>query len=331
MAENLKGKHFLTLLDFSPAEINYLLELSANLKKDKKAKKEQQHMQRKNVALIFEKTSTRTRSAFEVGAFDQGANVTYISSGSQIGVKETIADTARVLGRMYDGIEFRGSKHSDVETLAKYAGVPVWNGLTDDFHPTQILADMLTIREHVSTDLKGVKLVYYGDARNNMGNSLMIGSAKMGMHFIACAPKDLWPKEELIKKCQEIAKTTNAVIEFSEDPLVAAKDADVIYTDIWVSMGEPADIWEKRIKLLQPYQVNKKILERAKGKAIFLHCLPSYHNKDTKIGKEMGDKFNLNEFEVTDEVFESEQSKVFDQAENRLHTIKAVMVATIGD
>ncbi|MGL5268820.1 MAG: ornithine carbamoyltransferase [Spiroplasma sp.] len=331
MTVNLKGRHFLTLLDFLPEEINYLLELSLELKKDKKAKKEQQHMQKKNVALIFEKASTRTRSAFEVGAFDQGANVTYISGGSQIGIKESIADTAKVLGRMYDGIEFRGSKHSDAETLAKYAGIPVWNGLTDKYHPTQILADLLTIKEHIKKDLCGVKLVFYGDTRNNMGNSLMIGSAKMGMHFVGCAPKELWPNEELIKKCQEIAKTTKAVIEFSEEPRIAAKDADVIYTDVWVSMGESDDVWVKRIKLLYPYQVNKKILEQAKANAIFLHCLPAFHNKDTKVGKEMGDKFNLSEFEVTDEVFESRQSKVFDQAENRLHTIKAVMVATIGN
>lgn len=331
MTVNLKGRHFLTLLDFSQEEINYLLELSLKLKKDKKNKKEQQHMLKKNIALIFEKTSTRTRSAFEVGAFDQGANVTYISGGSQIGIKETIADTARVLGRMYDGIEFRGSKHSDVETLAKYAGVPVWNGLTDDYHPTQILADLLTIKEHINNDLRGIKLVFYGDTRNNMGNSLMIGSAKMGLSFVGCAPKELWPSKDLIEKCQEIALATNAVIEFNEDPIVAAKNADVIYTDVWVSMGEPVDVWEKRIKLLLPYQVNKKILEQAKEKAIFLHCLPAFHNKETKVGKEMGDKFNLNEFEVSDEVFESKQSKVFDQAENRLHTIKAVMVATIGD
>ncbi|WP_168104979.1 ornithine carbamoyltransferase [Spiroplasma platyhelix] len=329
---NLKGRHFLTLLDFTPEEINYLLELALKLKNDKKAKKEQQYMAKKNFALIFEKTSTRTRSAFEVGAYDQGAHVTYIgSTGSQIGVKETFADTARVLGRMYDGIEFRGSKHTDVEVLAKYAGVPVWNGLTDEYHPTQILADFLTIKEHINNDLKGLKLVFYGDTRNNMGNSLMIGSAKMGLHFVGSAPKDLWPKEELIKKCQEIAKSTGAVIEFSEDPIAAAKDADAIYTDVWVSMGEPEEVWAKRIELLGPYQVNKKVMAAAKPGAIFLHCLPAYHNKETKVGKEMGDKFNRNEFEVTDEVFESQQSKVFDEAENRLHTIKAVMVATVGD
>lgn len=332
MSVSLKGRHFLTLLDFTPEEIDYLLELSWKLKKDKKAHNEQQQMQRKNVVLIFEKTSTRTRSAFEVGAFDQGAQVTYIAStGSQIGVKETIADTARVLGRMYDGIEFRGSAHTDVETLAKYAGVPVWNGLTDSYHPTQILADFLTLKEHVNKDLKGVKLVYFGDARNNMGNSLMIGSAKMGLHFVAAAPKALWPNEELVKKCQEIAKSTGAVIELLEDPIIAAKDADAIYTDVWVSMGEPADVWAKRIELLKPFQVNKEIMQHAKSSAIFLHCLPAYHNKETKVGKEMGDQFNMNAFEVTDDVFESSQSKVFDQAENRLHTIKAVMVATIGD
>lgn len=332
MSVNLKGRSFLTLLDFTPEEINYLLELSMNLKKAKKAKNETQRMRNKNVVLIFEKTSTRTRSAFEVGAFDQGAHVTYISSsGSQIGVKETIADTARVLGRMYDGIEFRGSKHTDVETLAKYAGVPVWNGLTDSYHPTQILADFLTIKEHVNNNLKGVKLVFFGDARNNMGNSLMIGSAKMGLHFVACAPKVQWPDPSLVKKCQEIAKSTGAKIELNENPLLAAKNADVLYTDVWVSMGEPESVWAERIKLLSPYQVNKKIMDQAKPKAIFLHCLPAYHNKDTKIGKEMGDKFNRNEFEVTDQVFESKQSKVFDEAENRLHTIKAVMVATIGD
>lgn len=332
MPVNLKGRNFLTLLDFTPEEINYLLELSMSLKKAKKAKTETQRMRNKNVVLIFEKTSTRTRSAFEVGAFDQGAHVTYISSsGSQIGVKETIADTARVLGRMYDGIEFRGSKHTDVETLAKYAGVPVWNGLTDSYHPTQILADFLTIKEHVNNDLKGIKLVFFGDARNNMGNSLMIGSAKMGLHFVACAPKAQWPDPSLVKKCQEIAKSTGAKIELNEKPLLAAKNADVLYTDVWVSMGEPESVWAERINLLSPYQVNKKLMDQAKSKAIFLHCLPAYHNKDTKIGKEMGDKFNRSDFEVTDQVFESKQSKVFDQAENRLHTIKAVMVATIGD
>ncbi|MDQ7982769.1 MAG: ornithine carbamoyltransferase [Spiroplasma sp.] len=332
MAVNLKGRSFLTLLDFSPEEIGYLLELSSSLKKAKKAKNEIQRMKNKNVVLIFEKTSTRTRSAFEVGAFDQGAGVTYIAStGSQIGVKETIADTARVLGRMYEGIEFRGSAHTDVVTLAKYAGVPVWNGLTDSYHPTQILADFLTIKEHVNNNLKGIKLVFFGDARNNMGNSLMIGSAKMGLHFVACAPKDLWPSPDLVKKCQEIAKTTGAKIELNEKPLLAAKNADVLYTDVWVSMGEPESVWAQRIKLLSPYQVNKKLLDQAKPKAIFLHCLPAYHNKETKIGKEMGDKFKMDAFEVTDQVFESKQSKVFDQAENRLHTIKAVMVATIGD
>lgn len=328
----LKGKNFLTLLDFSPEEINTLLELAMQLKKDKKAHSEKQHLKNKNIALIFEKTSTRTRCAFEVGAYDQGAHVTYIgSTGSQIGVKETMKDTARVLGRMYDGIEFRGSAHAEVEILGKYAGVPVWNGLTDDYHPTQILADFLTLKEHVKNDLKGIKLVFYGDTRNNMGNSLMIGSAKMGLHFVGCAPKALWPKEELVKKCQEIAKSTGAVIEFSEDAKAAAKDADAIYTDVWVSMGEPEDVWAKRIELLSPYQVNKEIMQAAKPTAIFLHCLPAFHNKDTKVGKEMGEKFKRDAFEVTDDVFESKQSKVFDEAENRLHTIKAVMVATLGD
>ena len=331
MAISLKGKNFLTLLDFSPEEINYLLDLSAKLKKDKKTNKEQQKMKNKNVVLIFEKASTRTRCAFEIGAFDQGANVTYISSGSQMGVKETVADTARVLGRMYDGIEFRGSKHTDVEQLAKYAGVPVWNGLTDKYHPTQILADLLTIKEHLGNKLKGKKLVFYGDARNNMGNSLMIGCAKMGMQFTSAAPKALWPDQELINKCQTIAKTTGAKIEFIDDAIKAAQNADVIYTDVWVSMGEPESVWGQKIKLLSPFQVNNKVMQAANKSAIFLHCLPSFHNKETQVGKKMGDKFKLNEFEVTDQVFESTQSKIFDQAENRLHTIKSVMVATIGD
>lgn len=331
MAINLKGKSFLTLLDFTPEEINYLLDLSAKLKQNKKTKKERQSMKNKNIVLIFEKASTRTRCAFEVAAFDQGANITYISSGSQMGIKETVADTARVLGRMYDGIEFRGSKHSDVELLAKYAKVPVWNGLTDQYHPTQILADLLTIKEHLGNNLKAKKLVFYGDARNNMGNSLMIGCAKMGMNFTAAAPKELWPHEDLIKKCQAIAKVTGSKIEFVNDALKAAQNADVIYTDVWVSMGEPENVWQERIKLLSPFQVNQKIMQTANKSAIFLHCLPAFHNKKTKIGKEMGDKFKLEEFEVTNQVFESLRSKVFDQAENRLHTIKAVMVATIGE
>ncbi|MGL5915533.1 MAG: ornithine carbamoyltransferase, partial [Culicoidibacterales bacterium] len=281
-------------------------------------------------ALIFEKTSTRTRCAFEVGALDQGAHVTYLGpTGSQIGVKESIKDTARVLGRMYDGIEYRGFAHETVEELAAYAGVPVWNGLTDKFHPTQILADFLTLEEHKGS-LKGLKFVFVGDARNNMGNSLMVGCAKMGMHFVALAPKALWPEESLIAECQKVAAETGATLTFSENVEEATKGADAIYTDIWVSMGEPDEVWVERIALLKPYQVNMAMMENAKDDVVFMHCLPSYHSLETEIGRQIHEKFGLPELEVTDEVFESKYSIVFDEAENRMHTIKAVMVATLG-
>lgn len=330
MPINLRGKHFLKLLDFSPKEIRYLLDLSRDLKRAKYAGNEVAHLTGKNIALIFEKTSTRTRCAFEVGALDQGAHVTYLGpTGSQIGVKESIKDTARVLGRMYDGIEYRGFAHETVEELAAYAGVPVWNGLTDKFHPTQILADFLTLEEHKGS-LKGLKFVFVGDARNNMGNSLMVGCAKMGMHFVALAPKALWPEEALIAECQKVATETGATLTFSEDVNQATKDADAIYTDIWVSMGEPDEVWVERIALLKPYQVNMAMMENAKADVVFMHCLPSYHSLETEIGRQIYEKFGLPELEVTDEVFESKYSIVFDEAENRMHTIKAVMVATLG-
>ncbi|MBP5435705.1 ornithine carbamoyltransferase [bacterium] len=331
MAVNLKGRNFLTLKDFTPEEIRYLLDLAHDLKAKKRAGIKGDLLAGKNIVLLFEKTSTRTRCAFEVGAMDEGAGVTFLGSNdSQMGKKESIEDTAKVLGRMFDGIEFRGFKQETVETLAKYAGVPVWNGLTDLYHPTQILADFLTIEEHVAKPLNKVKFVYCGDARNNMGNSLMIGSAKMGMHFVACAPKALWPDKKLVEEMKKVAKETGAVIEFSEDPMKAVKDADVIYTDVWVSMGEEA-LFEQRIKQLKAYQVNMKMI-KATGNpdVIFLHCLPSFHDLNTKVGKEIFDKFGIKEMEVTDEVFRSRYSKVFDEAENRMHTIKAVMCATIG-
>lgn len=331
MAVNLKGRNFLTLKDFTPEEIRYLLDLAHDLKAKKRAGIKGDLLAGKNIVLLFEKTSTRTRCAFEVGAMDEGAGVTFLGSNdSQMGKKESIEDTAKVLGRMFDGIEFRGFKQETVETLAKYAGVPVWNGLTDLYHPTQILADFLTIEEHVAKPLNKVKFVYCGDARNNMGNSLMIGSAKMGMHFVACAPKALWPDKKLVEEMKKVAKETGAVIEFSEDQMKAVKDADVIYTDVWVSMGEEA-LFEQRIKQLKAYQVNMKMI-KATGNpdVIFLHCLPSFHDLNTKVGKEIFDKFGIKEMEVTDEVFRSRYSKVFDEAENRMHTIKAVMCATIG-
>ncbi|MGL4624680.1 MAG: ornithine carbamoyltransferase [Culicoidibacterales bacterium] len=330
MPINLRGKNFLKLLDFSPKEIRYLLDLSRDLKRAKYAGNEVAHLTGKNIALIFEKTSTRTRCAFEVGALDQGAHVTYLGpTGSQIGVKESIKDTARVLGRMYDGIEYRGFAHETVEELAAYAGVPVWNGLTDKFHPTQILADFLTLEEHKGS-LKGLKFVFVGDARNNMGNSLMVGCAKMGMHFVALAPKALWPEESLIAECQKVAAETGATLTFSENVEEATKGADAIYTDIWVSMGEPDEVWVERIALLKPYQVNMAMMENAKDDVVFMHCLPSYHSLETEIGRQIHEKFGLPELEVTDEVFESKYSIVFDEAENRMHTIKAVMVATLG-
>jgi ornithine carbamoyltransferase len=319
----------LKLLDFTPAEIEGLIDLAAELKAKKKNGIFHEECKGKNIALIFEKTSTRTRCSFEVAAHDLGMHVTYLDpSGSQIGKKESIADTARVLGRMFDGIEYRGFGQEIVEELAKYAGVPVWNGLTNEFHPTQILADFLTIREHFGS-LKGRKLVYMGDARYNMGNSLMVGCAKMGMHFVACAPKKYFPDAALVAECEAIAKETGAVLEFNEDVMSATKGADVIYTDVWVSMGEPFGVWEERIRELSPYQVNSAVMKNAGDQAVFMHCLPAFHDMKTIVGKEMGEKFDRDCMEVTDEVFESKQSIVFDEAENRMHTIKAVMLATL--
>jgi ornithine carbamoyltransferase len=332
MAFNLKNRHFLTLLDFSPKEIEFLLDLSADLKKAKYAGTEQPLLKGKNIALIFEKASTRTRCAFEVAAFDQGAHVTYLGpSGSQIGQKETMKDTARVLGRMYDGIEYRGYGQSVVEELAKYAGVPVWNGLTTEYHPTQVLADFLTAKEHLKKPFNEMTFVYVGDGRNNMGNSLMIGGSKLGMDIRIVAPKSLQPVDSLVKICQKIAKDTGAKITLTEDVDSGVKGADVLYTDVWVSMGEPAETWEKRIEILKKYQINKEMMKKAgKKETIFMHCLPSFHNTDTKIGQEIFEKFGIPEMEVSDEVFESENSVVFDEAENRMHTIKAVMVATLA-
>lgn len=326
---NLKGKSFLKLLDFSSEEIAYLIDLASDLKAKKKKGILHRECEGKNIALIFEKTSTRTRCSFEVAGADLGMSVVYLDpQGSQIGKKESIADTARVLGRMFDGIEYRGFGQEIVEDLAKFAGVPVWNGLTNEFHPTQILADFLTIQEHCG-QLKGKKLVYMGDARYNMGNSLMVGCAKMGMHFVACAPKKYFPNQELVDECQKIALATGAVLEFIEDPMIATKGADVIYTDVWVSMGEPDSVWQERITELMPYQVNDKIMQNAGKQCKFMHCLPAFHDLNTTIGKDIYNKFNITAMEVTDSVFESEQSIVFDQAENRMHTIKAVMLATL--
>jgi ornithine carbamoyltransferase len=328
---DLKGRNFLTLKDFSPEEIVYLLDLAAELKAKKKAGELHEYYKGKNIALIFEKTSTRTRCAFEVAAHDLGMGSTYLDpSGSQIGKKESIADTARVLGRMFDGIEYRGYGQEIVEELAQYAGVPVWNGLTNEYHPTQMLADMLTIREHFGK-LKGIRLVYMGDARYNMGNSLMIACAKLGMDFVACTTEKYFPNAELVAQCQEYAKASGGSITLTEDAMAGTKGADVIYTDVWVSMGEPDEVWEERIRELSPYKVTKEIMENAGEGAIFLHCLPAFHDLKTKIGKEMGERFQLTDMEVTDEVFESEQSLVFEEAENRMHTIKAVMVATLGE
>ena len=328
---NLKGRNFLTLKDFAPEEITYLLDLAEDLKDKKKKGIPVDYFRGKNIALIFEKTSTRTRCSFEVAAHDLGMGTTYLDpSGSQIGKKESIEDTARVLGRMYEGIEYRGFGQEIVEELAKYAGVPVWNGLTNEYHPTQMLADLLTIREHFG-DLKGRKLVYMGDARFNMGNSLMIACAKMGMHFVACTTSKYFPNEELVELCKGYAAETGATITLTENVEEGTKDADVIYTDVWVSMGEPDEVWEERIRELTPYKVTKKVMENAGERAIFLHCLPAFHDLKTTIGKQMGERFNLTDMEVTDEVFESEQSKVFDEAENRMHTIKAVILATLGE
>lgn len=328
---NLKGKHFLKLLDFTSEEISGLLDLAADLKAKKKAGIAHRYCEGKNIALIFEKTSTRTRCSFEVAARDLGMGTTYLDpAGSQIGKKESIADTARVLSGIFDGIEYRGYGQKIVEELAKYSSVPVWNGLTNEYHPTQILADFLTIKEHFGY-LKGINFVYVGDARFNMGNSLMVGCAKMGVNFTACAPSEYYPDEALIAKCKGIAKESGAQLSFVEDITTAVKDADVIYTDIWVSMGEPAEAWDKRLKDLMPYQVNSEMFSKAPETAVFMHCLPSYHNKDTVIGKEVCEKYGIDALEVTDDVFESEKSLVFAEAENRMHTIKAVMAATIGE
>jgi len=326
---NLKGKHFLKLLDLTPEEIAGLLELAADLKAKKKKGIPHKLHEGKNIVLLFEKDSTRTRCAFEVAGHDLGMGVTYLGpTGSQMGKKESIADTARVLGRMYDGIEYRGFGQEIVEDLAKYAGIPVWNGLTNEFHPTQILADFLTIREHFG-ELKGKKLVYMGDARYNMGNSLMVGCAKMGMHFVACAPQKYFPDAELIARCQAVAAETGATLEFITDPMEATKGAHVIYTDVWVSMGEPDSVWQERIEDLTPYRVTMELLRNAGDQCRFMHCLPAFHDLKTTIGKQIYDKFGIDCMEVTDEVFESEKSIVFDEAENRMHTIKAVMAATL--
>lgn len=327
---DLKGRNFLTLKDFTPEEITYLIDLAADVKEKKKQGIPVDHWRGKNVALIFEKDSTRTRCSFEVAAHDMGMGTTYLGpTGSQMGKKESIEDTARVLGRMYDGIEYRGFGQEIVEELAKYAGVPVWNGLTNEYHPTQMLADMLTIRENFGK-LKGLKLVYMGDARYNMGNSLMVACSKLGLHFVACTTEEYFPNAELVAQCEEYAKESGATITLTSDVKEGTKNADVIYTDVWVSMGEPDEVWEKRIKELSPYKVTKDVMANANKGAIFLHCLPAFHDLKTKIGKEMGERFGIQDMEVTDEVFESEQSKVFDEAENRTHTIKAVMMATLG-
>ena len=326
---NLKGKSFLKLLDFTPEEINYLIDLAAQLKTQKKAGIPHRLCEGKNIALVFEKTSTRTRCAFEVAAADLGMHPVYLDpKASQIGKKESIADTARVLGRMFDGIEYRGFGQQIVQELADFAGVPVWNGLTNEFHPTQILADFLTIKEHFG-ELSGKTLVYMGDARYNMGNSLMVGCAKMGMNFIACAPEKYFPDKALIETCQAVAKETGATLQFIKDPMKATKNADVIYTDVWVSMGEPDEVWKERIEDLTPYRVTKEIMENAGSQCRFMHCLPAFHDLKTTTGKEIYDKFGIDCMEVTDEVFESVQSIVFDEAENRMHTIKAVMAATL--
>ena len=328
---DLKGRNFLTLKDFTKEEIIYLLDLAADFKEKKKKGILVDKYRGKNIALIFEKTSTRTRCAFEVAAHDLGMGTTYLDpSGSQIGKKESIADTARVLGRMYEGIEYRGFGQEIVEELAKYAGVPVWNGLTNEYHPTQMLADMLTIREQLGR-LEGVKLVYMGDARYNMGNSLMIVCAKLGLHFVACAPKKYFPNEELVELCRGYAAESGGTITLTENVEEGTKGADVVYTDVWVSMGEPDEVWAERIKELSPYKVTRKVMENAGPQAIFLHCLPAFHDLKTKIGREMGERFGIQDMEVTDEVFESECSRVFDEAENRMHTIKAVMAATLGE
>lgn len=333
MVISLKNRHFLKLLDFTTDEIQYLLDLSAQLKKEKKLGNEKKFLKGKNIALIFEKTSTRTRCAFEVAAYDQGANVSFLGpSGTQIGNKESMKDTARVLGRMYDGIEYRGFAQNIVEELAAFAGVPVWNGLTDEFHPTQILADFLTMSEHSRKPLNQIKFCYLGDARNNMGNSLMVGASKLGMDFRAAAPLQCQPTEKLVEQCRKIASGTGGSITLTDDVDAAVKDVDFLYTDVWVSMGEPDSVWEERIKLLKPYQVNQSVIEKTGNPEVkFLHCLPAFHNLETKMGREIHTKFGLTSMEVTDEVFESPNSIVFDEAENRLHTIKAIILSTLVD
>ena len=329
MGVNVRGRSFLTLLDFTPAEINYFMDLAAEFKRLKANGVDHSFLKGKQVVLLFEKTSTRTRCSFEVGARDLGMGVTFLDPGSsQMGKKESLEDTAKVLGRMFDGIEYRGFKQSVVEDLAKYSGVPVWNGLTDDFHPTQMLADILTVKEEFG-DVRGKKLTFFGDARNNVANSLMVICSKLGMTFCACGPKDLWPKEELVKQCKAIAKETGGKIELTDDVKKGAKDCDVVYTDIWVSMGEPEELWAKRIELLRPYQVNKELMAMANPKAIFLHCLPSFHDRNTTIGEDIYQKFGLPAMEVTDDVFLGKQARQFEEAENRMHTIKAVMYATL--
>lgn len=332
MSVNLRNRSFLKLLDFTPEEIRYLLDLSKELKAAKRAGTEQQRLKGKNIALIFEKTSTRTRCAFEVAAYDQGAHVTYLSpEGSQIGHKESIKDTARVLGRLYDAIEYRGFSQTIVEELAKYAGIPVWNGLTDEFHPTQVLADLLTMQEHCDKPLSKISFCYLGDARNNMGNSLMVGAAKMGMDFRVAAPKQFHQQQDLVQTCMEIARETGARITLTENVEEAVKGVDFLYTDVWVSMGEPEAAWDERIRLMRPYQVNKHVLDLTGNPQVkFMHCLPAYHNRETKVGAKIYEKYGMDGIEVTEEVFESKHSIVFDEAENRLHTIKAIMVATLA-
>jgi ornithine carbamoyltransferase len=332
MAFNLRNRSFLKLLDFTPKEIQYLLDLAADLKKAKYAGTEAKRLAGKNIVLLFEKDSTRTRCSFEVGAMDEGANVTYLGpTGSQMGKKESMKDTARVLGRIYDGIEYRGYAQTTVEALAEYSGVPVWNGLTNEFHPTQILADFMTMQEHIDKPLHQVAFCFLGDAHNNVGNSLMVGAAKMGMDFRAAAPKNCQPDEKLVAQCREIAKETGAKITITDNVEQAVKGVDFLYTDVWVSMGEPFEVWQERIKLLKPYQINMDVIKKTGNpKVKFLHCLPAFHNLETVVGRDIHDKFGLEAMEVTEDVFESEHSIVFDEAENRLHTIKAVMVATLG-
>ncbi len=330
MPVNLSGKSYLRLLDFSTEQIEYLLKLSKNFKDLKRTGTPHRYLEGKNIVLLFQKTSTRTRCAFEVGAMDLGMGVTYLDPGSsQMGKKESIEDTARVLGRFYDGIEFRGFKQSDVEELAEKSGVPVWNGLTDEFHPTQMIADMLTVKENFPTGIKGLKFVFFGDLRNNMGNSLMVACSKLGLHFVGCGPKDLQPEAGLVDTCKKICEETGGSVTFTDDPKAAAKDANVIYTDIWVSMGEPEELWAQRIKELEPFRVTKDIMALADKDAIFMHCLPSFHDTNTTIGEDIAKKFGVTEMEVADEVFESKQSRVFDEAENRMHSIKAIMYATL--